>query len=175
MRCLTATHLHMSAALAGSRGHPLRSARLWGAAEALREAIGTIFSPIECYFYEPYIAAARAQLDEAAWEAAWAEGRAMGLEATAECALSERWPAPAGTPTPEESSAARRPITRREREVAILVGQGLTNRQISTRLVLSEHTVAKHVRKILKKLGLHSRAQIATWVAEQPLLPSDSD
>jgi non-specific serine/threonine protein kinase len=77
----------------------------------------------------------------------------------------------------EEPSAGRQLtlLTRREREVAALVGRGLTNRQISAQLVLSEHTVATHVHKILKKLDFKSRAQIAAWVAEQPLSPSNSD
>jgi DNA-binding CsgD family transcriptional regulator len=172
MRHLTSTHLYVLAALASSQGQPVRSARLWGAAEDLREAIGTIFSPLERYVYGPYISAAHTQLDEAAWGAAWAEGRARGLEVTVEYALSERWPAPTTAQMPEEPSAL---LTPREREVATLVGQGLTNRQISAQLVLSEHTVAKHVRKILKKLRLHSRAQIAAWVAERPLTPSNSD
>jgi non-specific serine/threonine protein kinase len=52
-------------------------------------------------------------------------------------------------------------LTRREREVAYLVARGLTNRQISEELFISERTVHAHVRKILKKLGLRSRAQIA--------------
>jgi predicted ATPase/DNA-binding SARP family transcriptional activator/DNA-binding CsgD family transcriptional regulator len=177
MRYLTATHLHISATVAGSQGQPVHSARLWGAAEALREAVGTIFSPLDRHFYEPYIAAARTQLDKAAWEAAWAEGRAMTFEAMIEYALSEERRAPTTTSTPEEPPAGGQQtlLTRREREVAALVGRGLTNRQISAELVLSEHTVATHVCKILKKLGLHSRAQIAAWVAEQPLLPSNSD
>jgi len=175
MRCLIATHLHVSAALAGSQGQPVRSARLWGAAEALREAMGTVFSPVERPVYGPYIAAARAQLHEADWEAAWAEGRVMAPEAAIDYTLSEEWPEPATTLMPEEPSSGGQPhllLTRREREVAILIGQGLTNRQISAQLVLSEHTVATHVRKILKKLGFYSRAQIAAWVAEQPLPPS---
>jgi predicted ATPase/DNA-binding SARP family transcriptional activator/DNA-binding CsgD family transcriptional regulator len=74
-------------------------------------------------------------------------------------------PMPEGPPSVERAA----PLTRRESEVARLVGLGLTNRQICARLVLSEHTVAKHVCNILKKLGLHSRTQIATWVIEQPL------
>jgi non-specific serine/threonine protein kinase len=53
-------------------------------------------------------------------------------------------------------------LTPREQEVALLVAQGLTNRQIARELSISEHTVANHVRKILKKLGLRSRAQIST-------------
>jgi DNA-binding NarL/FixJ family response regulator len=51
-------------------------------------------------------------------------------------------------------------LTAREREIAVLLGRGLTNRRIATELSISEHTVANHVRKVLKKLGVHSRAQI---------------
>jgi DNA-binding NarL/FixJ family response regulator len=47
--------------------------------------------------------------------------------------------------------------------VALLVGRGLTNRQIAQELSISEHTVANHVRKILNKLGLRSRIQISSF------------
>jgi len=56
-------------------------------------------------------------------------------------------------------------LTRREKEVAILVGQGLTNREIATRLFISERTAESHVEQIRGKLGFHTRVQIATWVA----------
>ena len=56
-------------------------------------------------------------------------------------------------------------LTRREREVAILVAQGLTNREIATRLFISERTAESHVEQIRGKLGFHSRVQIANWVA----------
>src|SRR6202521_5683272 len=56
-------------------------------------------------------------------------------------------------------------LTRREREVAILVAQGLTNREIATRLFISERTAESHVEQIRGKLGFHSRVQIATWIA----------
>jgi DNA-binding CsgD family transcriptional regulator len=52
-------------------------------------------------------------------------------------------------------------LTRREREVTVLVAWGLTNRQISTQLSISGRTAGNHVAKILRKLGLRSRAQIA--------------
>jgi len=52
-------------------------------------------------------------------------------------------------------------LTRREEEIAVLIAQGLTNREISAELRISEVTVASHVRRILKKLGLRFRAQIA--------------
>ena len=52
-------------------------------------------------------------------------------------------------------------VTPREREVLSLVAQGLTNREIASRLVVSEHTVHRHVTNILRKLGLPSRAAAA--------------
>jgi predicted ATPase/DNA-binding SARP family transcriptional activator/DNA-binding CsgD family transcriptional regulator len=150
--------LHISAALAGAQGRAVRSARLWGATEVMREAMGTIFSPAERRAYGPYIEAARAQLDEAAWEKAYTEGKAMILEEAIEYALSgEEEPPPSAAPAPEELPAV---LTRREREVAIFVARGLTNRQIAKELVVSERTVEKHVANILKKLGLHSREQV---------------
>jgi DNA-binding CsgD family transcriptional regulator len=57
-------------------------------------------------------------------------------------------------------------LTAREREVAVLVADGLTNRDIATRLVISEMTVEVHVKHILNKLGFRSRSQVAVWVAE---------
>lgn len=55
-------------------------------------------------------------------------------------------------------------LTRREREVAELVARGLTNREIATRLFISERTAESHVEQIRGKLGFHTRAQIAAWV-----------
>jgi DNA-binding CsgD family transcriptional regulator/sugar lactone lactonase YvrE len=62
-------------------------------------------------------------------------------------------------------------LTRREREVATLVAQGLTNREIAARLFISERTAESHVEQIRGKLGFRSRTQIATWVAAG--LPDD--
>lgn len=151
----------------------MRAARLWGAAEALREVIEVtayIYAP-DRSLYQSQVTAARAQLDdEAAWEAAWAEGRAMTPEEAIEYALSEERAPPTLVPVPEQPLAddeSTERLTNREQEVAALVGQGLTNRRIAEELVLSEHTVITHVREIRKKLGFHSRAQIAAWVTEQ--------
>jgi non-specific serine/threonine protein kinase len=162
--------LHTSAALAGSRGQPLRSARLWGAAEALREAMGTVFTPLELQTHGPYIAAARAQVEDAEWEAAWQKGRAMSMEEAIDYVLLEgEEPADTTAPARKRSSipAQTTTLTRREEEIAPFVAQGLTNRQIAHELSISEHTAATHVRRILKKLGLQSRAQISSWLAEQ--------
>ncbi|MDQ2654446.1 MAG: alpha/beta fold hydrolase, partial [Chloroflexota bacterium] len=64
-------------------------------------------------------------------------------------------------------------LSRREREVAILVARGLANRQIADKLVIAPATVDRHVTNILGKLGFHSRVQVAAWVAMQGLLGSE--
>jgi DNA-binding CsgD family transcriptional regulator len=58
-------------------------------------------------------------------------------------------------------------LTPREREVAVLLAEGQSNREIATQLVITEGTAEVHVKRILSKLGLHSRSQIAAWMAEQ--------
>ncbi len=58
-------------------------------------------------------------------------------------------------------------LTRREWDVAELVAQGLTNREIAERLFLSERTVENHVQHILTKLNLSNRSQVAVWVTSR--------
>jgi hypothetical protein len=77
------------AGLAGARGQGVRAARLWGAAEALRESIGAPPTPEARPYYERSMAAAHAQLGEAEWEAAFAQGMAMSPEEAAEYSLGE--------------------------------------------------------------------------------------
>lgn len=68
----------------------------------------------------------------------------------------------------EARAAARSadPLTPREREVAELVGQALSNGEVARRLVLSERTVESHVRNILTKTGLRSRTELTRWLLE---------
>jgi len=64
-------------------------------------------------------------------------------------------------------------LTRREREVATLLAQGLTNRQIAEKLFIAERTAEHHVEQIRYKLGFHTRSQAAVWaaIAETQLQP----
>ncbi|HMD23473.1 MAG TPA: response regulator transcription factor, partial [Streptosporangiaceae bacterium] len=55
------------------------------------------------------------------------------------------------------------PLSPRELEVARLVAQGLTNKQIGQTLYVSERTAENHVQHILAKLGLRNRSQVAAW------------
>jgi DNA-binding CsgD family transcriptional regulator len=72
--------------------------------------------------------------------------------------------------TPAAAQGPARPsdrLTAREREIAMLVADGLSNRDIAEKLVISEGTVEVHVKHLLGKLGFSSRAQVAGWVARQ--------
>jgi DNA-binding CsgD family transcriptional regulator len=59
-------------------------------------------------------------------------------------------------------------LSRREYEVAQLIGEGLTNREIAARLFISIRTVEGHVVQVLNKLGFQRRSQIASWISRQP-------
>jgi predicted ATPase/DNA-binding CsgD family transcriptional regulator len=72
-----------------------------------------------------------------------------------------------------QQSGAR--LTRREREIAILVARGYANREIADELVIAPSTAARHIANIFSKLGAHSRSQIAVWAVEQGLLGSAAD
>ncbi len=76
-------------------------------------------------------------------------------------AVADRLPEAA----PTERAASD--LTPREQEVAELVAQGLTNKAIAEKLVISQRTVQGHVEHVLAKLGFNSRTQIAAWVVER--------
>jgi pimeloyl-ACP methyl ester carboxylesterase/DNA-binding NarL/FixJ family response regulator len=65
-------------------------------------------------------------------------------------------------------------LTTRERDVALLIARGFTNRQIGEQLVITPATAERHVLNIFNKLGFHSRSQVAAWVVEQGLGSSTS-
>jgi DNA-binding NarL/FixJ family response regulator len=76
-----------------------------------------------------------------------------------------------GLGQPAEDRNGSRPVAalpllgRREADVARLIADGLSNKQIGARLFISERTVDSHVRSILNKLGVSTRAQIAAWMS----------
>ena len=157
------------AELAARAGAAAPAARLSGAADALFEATGTHLDPLDRAGYAQGLAAARARLGAAAFGAARAQGRATPLEACvaqAQAVAADVARPPAAPPSP---------LSPREREVAVLVAQGLTNRRIAERLVITEGTAANHVAHVLDKLGLESRAQIAAWATAHGLGPAESE
>ena len=164
------------AGVAASLEQPDRAARLWGAAKAVREATGIRLAPLtmSAMNYEGGIAAVRDRLGEERFVLAWTEGEAMPPAAAIEYALSGEEPAPAAPPSatpdriPEAPSTVRRDVlTPRQKEISALVARGFTNRRIASELTISERTVETHIGRILKKLGLSSRTQLATWVIQR--------
>ncbi|MCE7001957.1 helix-turn-helix transcriptional regulator [Kibdelosporangium philippinense] len=73
-------------------------------------------------------------------------------------------PAPA---VPATNGKPLAPLTRRERQVAELVAEGLSNKDIAARLVIAQRTAEGHVDRILTKLGFSTRTQLAVWINEQ--------
>jgi len=103
--------------------------------------------------------------DEGSWERAFAQGRAMSAEEATAYALSEEGPSerlPAGGE--RDNPLTTDPLSVRQREVAAIVAQGMSNGQIAQDLYLSERTIEHHVSNILRKLWLNARAQLSTWV-----------
>jgi non-specific serine/threonine protein kinase len=158
---VTAVCLVGLAALAVRDGLPERAARLGGAAEAILHTLDSSLEPSDQRDYEATCAQARAALGEAAFEAARAEGARLDPVA-ALAALDSRAPTPA-------TLAADHPLSPREVEVARLIAQGKTSKEIADRLVITERTADTHAAHIRDKLGLRSRAEIAAWVTRQGL------
>jgi non-specific serine/threonine protein kinase len=141
-------------------GHFVEAARLVGAVQA---ALGSIGASLFGHLREEHdrcLARTREALGDAAFSAAFAEGTTVRFDDAVALALGRRTPAPAMSH--DEVS-----LTRREREIAVLVAEGLTNREIAERLVVARRTAEAHVAHILGKLHFTSRAQLAAWVTTQ--------
>lgn len=100
-------------------------------------------------------------LDKRSFEAAYRQGRNLGLDEAVAYALGE-----STSKSQPAVMASIATLTKRERQVAEVVAQGLTNSAIASRLVISPRTAQGHVEHILTKLGFTSRAQIAAWFVE---------
>jgi non-specific serine/threonine protein kinase len=162
--------LERFAIVAAVHGRAQRALQLAGAASALREAIGTPLGAAAHAALEARFASARASLRRDLADATWARGRAMSLDAAVTLALAEGIEAAADAERrrgPGESSYG---LTPREREVAVRIARGLTNRQMAAEFALAERTVDVHVSNILSKLQLSSRAQVAAWVVKNDWL-----
>ncbi len=161
------------AAVSTAQGEVTWAARLCGAAEALRETLGTPLPPVYRTDYERSVAAARKHLGEKAFTAAWAQGRAMTPEqALAARELATPTPAPAGQPSPPPMMArATYPdgLTTREVEVLRLVAQGLSDVQVAEQLVISPRTVHAHLSSIYSKLDITSRSAATRYAVDRKL------
>jgi DNA-binding CsgD family transcriptional regulator len=142
-------------------GEPGWSARLHGAAtQALADLGGTV-EPLEGRLADVDRRRLRAVMGAGAFEAEDAAGRTLDpAQVLAELGSKD---AAAGEPRVAHQGEAATVLTPGELDVLKLVAQGLSNPGIARHLVLSEHTVHRHLANILRKLGLSSRAAAAAW------------
>ena len=140
-------------------GQARLAAHLLGAAEEARtEAGADVIASLAPSFAQAQ-ASSTAALGAIRFEAEWQEGKQRGRDGAVAFALGQ--PVGDARPAPGRTD----PLAKRELDVARLVADGLTNKEIGTRLFISERTVDSHVRSILNKLGFGSRAQVAAWIA----------
>lgn len=157
------------AGVLGATGKPEQAARIFGAVEALREAIGMSgkMDPSDRADYEHYLANTRAHLDPAVFARAWAEGRQMTQEQTIEYALAEQ----VDTTRLVTASAPHDPnaLTPREIEVLRLVSAGLSDAKIAEKLIISPRTVNTHLTAIYGKFGVNSRSAATRYALDHKL------
>jgi predicted ATPase/DNA-binding CsgD family transcriptional regulator len=145
---------------AASSGQARLAARLFGAAETVRTEAGASIVGVLAPLLSAGTQSANAALGASKFRTEYTAGQELSRAGAITLALGESaQPVAAHTDTADTA-----PLGSREAEVAQLVAEGSSNKQIGTRLFISERTVDSHVRSILNKLGVNSRAQIAVWV-----------
>ncbi len=166
------------AALEARQGALRQAILLWGAAEALREAIGAPIYPVYVSSYQHAVALVRKQLSERAFLAAWFEGRSMtpaqvlaAVDPASNAARDMRAFSANALPKPSVPSPV---LSRREVEILRLVATGLTDVQVAERLVISPRTVNGHLSSIYSKLHVTSRTAALRAALEQHLILSRS-
>jgi non-specific serine/threonine protein kinase len=148
--------------IAASRDQHERAAVLIGAATGLLRSMGATLDSNQhvAGYHRDCERQARQALGEAAFQAAYNRGLDLTVEDVLAYALQEPQKKPSA---PAVSGAA--PLTRRELQVARLIAEGRSNKEIAAELVISQRTAENHVEHILAKLGFTSRAQVVAWVA----------
>jgi predicted ATPase/DNA-binding CsgD family transcriptional regulator len=157
-----------------AQGKAVWAARLWGAAEHLREAISGVIPTLVQRLYEPFLVMARTHLGDEAFAAAWAEGGVLtiqevrGPQGQAPLATSviPSWTTASNT----ERTSFPAGLTEREVEVLRLVAQGLTDKRVAEQLVIAPRTVGTHLSSIYQKLGVSSRAAATRFAVEHGLV-----
>jgi non-specific serine/threonine protein kinase len=156
-------------------GQHQRAARLLGAAKAARTQPGPSPAGREYLRGEQALCEERARtaLGDEGFATAFREGTELDRGNAVGHGLQEKAGQKQAVSSHPASHAAEAVLTRRELQVAELVAQGLSNKDIAARLVIAQRTAEGHVQRILTKLGFTSRTRLATWVTQQQK-PCDS-
>ncbi|MFJ3235248.1 ATP-binding protein [Streptomyces sp. NPDC086787] len=147
--------------VSGRQARHVRAATLFGAATAMWQAVGTSpdFFHLVGVVHHQHTTMVRAALGDERYDTAFQRGRALSEQAAIDHALGAATPAAGQARAGDEEA----PLTPRESEIAKLVSEGLTSREIAARLVIAPRTAEGHVQRIFTKLGFTSRAQVAAW------------
>ncbi len=140
--------------LAGGQRRYREAVRLFGAAQGIRRRTGAVRFKIYDAGYEDSVAAVRTSMSNEEFDNAWAEGIAL----TAEDAIAY---VQRGRRERKRATSGWASLTRAELDVVRLVGEGLSNKDIATRLFVSPRTVQTHLTHVYTKLGFNSRVQLA--------------
>jgi ATP/maltotriose-dependent transcriptional regulator MalT len=138
---LIATNLEGRASMDAQEGQFRRAARLWGAAEALRESIRVSLPRVAYQDYEQAVALARTQMGDKAFTTAWEEGRAMTPERAFATQEYEAGAPAISATTSTQTSTYPAGLTAREVEVLRLVARGLTSGEIARELKIRKNGV----------------------------------
>lgn len=171
-----ASYLANMAVVAGRCAESALAARLLGAEQRIRSAIGSFRGYPERNAYEQASADAQRALGNDAFEQNWDVGRLQPLHESFALAREFRIPtraAPADRNTGSSSPISRPRLTDRESEILVLIGQGLTNAAIAERLFVSPGTVRIHVSNILRKLDATNRTEAVAIARRDGDLSSD--
>jgi DNA-binding CsgD family transcriptional regulator len=150
--------LECLAALAVDAGSHREAARLFGAAHAIRQRIGSVRYKVYDAGYEASVAALRDAMGEKDFDGAWAEGAALSTKEA--IAYAQR-----GRGQRKRPAGGWASLTPTERDVVRLVSEGFANNDIATRLFVSPRTVQTHLTHVYTKLGLTSRVQLVQEAA----------
>jgi predicted ATPase/class 3 adenylate cyclase/DNA-binding CsgD family transcriptional regulator len=150
--------LECLAALAGDAGSHREAARLFAAAEGIRQRMGAVRYKVWDAGYEASVAALRDAMGEQDFDSAWAEGAALSTEEA--IAYAQR-----GRGERKRPASGWASLTPAERDVVRLVSEGLANNDIATRLFVSPRTVQTHLTHVYTKLSLSSRVQLVQEAA----------
>jgi DNA-binding CsgD family transcriptional regulator len=134
------------------------AARLYGAADAIRQRIGVVRFMIHQPGYQASVAALREAMGEKELGSAWEEG--AGLSTEEAIAYAQR-----GRGGRKRASRGWASLTPAELDVVRLVSEGLTNNEIATRLFISPRTVQAHLTHVYTKLDLTSRVKLVQEAA----------
>jgi non-specific serine/threonine protein kinase len=152
---------------------PETAGRLYGAAEALFDAVGQPLVVPPRSIYRRHVDDLRDTLGAELFAATWAAGRALSLEqAIEEARAVTADPVAAAAVTPATDAVVEAGLTPREFEVLRLLARGMTDREIADALFISHRTVNAHVASILAKLSVSSRRDAASVSRDLGILPT---